>query len=257
MLSLPTDEEVDRFFRDRDVASMPDALIPDGYRYLVSVYRNARADSTSPAAHGRALNVVHRFLGSMHSQLSTGSREDYYLRVQAFKIIHRLCVQNQVAHPKLTFELKGKTAGEASADGTHVRVNMVLYRENVIYTHVQTLPHEFCHTWKDQKGIPGKVHGKEWKGLMLKVGAEPLTTHSLDVSNALVKRCKQYEYICRCKRPPYQVGPDLHQALQKGETYKCKNCGYEIAWRTSNVTELLAMARAARNEVSPSEAAKK
>lgn len=244
MLALPTNEQVDQFFRRIDPLTAGDGEVPDGYRYLVSVYRNAHGGSATQAAHGRAMHVVHRFLTSMHRGLKTNSREDYYLRREAFRIMHRLCIQNGVAHPKLSFELKGKTAGEATRDGSHIRVNMILYRENVIYFHVQTIPHEFCHIWKDQKGLPGKPHGKEWKELMMKVGAEPLTTHSLDVSNALSRRCKQYEYVCLCKRPPYQVGPDLHQAIQKGETYTCKNCGYQIAWKTSDVSELLTMARA-------------
>jgi SprT protein len=247
MINLPTSEEANNFFRGVDPLTSSASDTPEGYRYLLRIYRNAHAGPICEATHALAMKVVHRFLRSMRQELLTCPREDYYLKREAFGIMHRLCLANRVSHPMLTFDLRGKTAGDAARDGSHVRMNMTLYRENVIYFHVQTLPHEFCHAWKDQRGMPGKPHGGEWKSLMVKVGAEPLTTHSLDVTNALVRRCKQFEYICLCKRAPYQVGPDLHQAIQKGETYTCKNCGYQIAWKTSDVSELLTMARASRD----------
>ena len=92
--------------------------------------------------------------------------------------------------PRVTFGVRGTTAGFAYYYEHRVDVNMQLYIENPIYFFNQTLPHEVAHLASFHiYGVKGTGHGKEWKVIMGLIGREPKTRHNLDVTN--VKR-KQY-----------------------------------------------------------------
>ena len=91
--------------------------------------------------------------------------------------------------PRLTFNVRGTTAGLAKYGPHLVDLNMQLYVENPQYFFNHTIPHEVAHLASVHiHGAKGAGHGKEWKVIMGLIGREPARCHTLDVTNVKRKR---------------------------------------------------------------------
>lgn len=244
MIALPSHAEVNSYFGRNNVLDVAAADFRHGYQYLAAIYQNAyRVFGESDTTHDACMHVVHRFLASLHNELTRGTREDVYIKLAAFRVIHQLCVSHSVLHPRINFKLKGTTAGEALA-GERVRINFVLLRENPIYFHFQTLPHEIAHIAKSQRGIPGRPHGPEWKAIMREMNAEPLVTHRLDTSNVERYRRGLFPYICGCGRK-HELDADQHGSAQiHGARYQCPSCTGDLAFKPSSIHEMILIEKA-------------
>lgn len=244
MIALPSHAEVNAYFGRNNVLDTPAAGFRQGYQYLAAIYQNAnRVFGESDTTHDACMHVVHRFLASLHNELTRGTREDIYVKLASLRVIHELCVRHSVLHPRINFKLKGTTAGDALA-GERVRINFVLLRENPVYFHLQTLPHEVAHIAKSQRGIPGKPHGPEWKAIMREMNAEPLVTHKLDTSNVERYRRGVFTYICRCGRK-HKLDADRHVSAQiHGARYQCPGCAGDLAFKPSSIHEMIVIEKA-------------
>lgn len=194
-----SEREVSRFFKSTPhhlLLNSPLETISPDYQYLVRVYRNAWQTFSVPRPFD-SFNVVLRFHFSILNELGDPCLEaERALKQKAFSRLHQLCLQYRIAHPELSFGLRGTTAG--TADENRVRLNLKLFTENVDEFLSETIPHELCHVWHGQLGLPGKPHGNEWKNLMRRMGVHPRVCHRMDVSRSRVRTKRIHAYSCRC-----------------------------------------------------------
>ncbi len=226
-----SDFEVQDFFRLEDsgaLLSAPLEHFPSEHHYLIRAYRNAfQAGGQQPLDRAAALNVVRRFHRSIRVELLTATDDERALKQRAFGRVHQLCLQYQIAHPELSFALRGVKAG--TANESRVRLNYALYVEHADDFVGQVIPHELCHTWKRQLGLPGTHHGSQWKKLMHRMGVPPLVTHSMDVSQTQVRTTLIHSYACGCPRP-YLVSPRKHYRIQTLPRPSCKRCKQPVRY---------------------------
>jgi len=132
--------------------------------------------------------------------------------------------------PNLTFKVRGRVGGKYSSATHEVKVNMVLFSENVEDYIDRTLPHEVAHAF--QRHLYGHYngyrrvmpHGVEWKRIMRAFGKTPKVTHSYDTTNASQRTVKQaYPYRCSCKE--WNLTIIRHRRAQQENTpYRCPKC---------------------------------
>ena len=128
--------------------------------------------------------------------------------------------------PRVTFNLRGQTAGTASWSKRELRLNEILLRENFEHFQKRTIPHEVAHfvTHAITQGY-GKSHGREWKMVMRKFGCEVSRCHSYDVTNSTVRTVvKEYRYICGCSERMYTRIRHRRSEENGGRYYRCRNC---------------------------------
>lgn len=122
--------------------------------------------------------------------------------------------------PTVSFDLRGKTAGQAYLNNNHVRLNAVLLTENAEEFIEQTIGHEVAHLATHCKYGPNvDGHGPEWRGMMVAFGLEPNRCHSYDVSNSAVGQT--YAFTCGCTT--YSLSAKRYPRALRG-AYKCKRC---------------------------------
>lgn len=146
--------------------------------------------------------------------------------------VAELCARHNIAAvPTVALDLRGCSAGRAVLRENHIRLNHVLFAENFDDFMAETIPHELCHLWHYQKqrhkrGGAGRAHGREWRLLMLVMGARGSRTHCYDVANARVRPERsraRFEYACGCPAP-HQVGAVVHNRITRGRAYRCRKC---------------------------------
>lgn len=126
---------------------------------------------------------------------------------------------------KVTFALRGGTAGQAVYGSQEMRFNLELAERQPNDFIARTVPHEcahlICYQMHGNK-ILGKPHGKEWKAIMVLLGCEPSRCHSYDTTG--IKRIgKKYPYVCQCRK--WEVSKLIHKRISEhGRKYTCKSC---------------------------------
>lgn len=91
--------------------------------------------------------------------------------------------------PTVSFDLRGKTAGQAFPGHHHIRLNGQLLNENPEHFIQQTVGHEWAHlACHFQFGARVAAHGKEWRGIMAKLGIPPNRCHTYDTSRSAIVR---------------------------------------------------------------------
>ena len=89
--------------------------------------------------------------------------------------------------PTVSFDLRGKTAGQAFINLNHIRLNGQLLNENVEHFIKQTVAHEYAHLFCYQTyGNAAKPHGSEWQVLMRRLGCDPNRCHSYDTTRSKI-----------------------------------------------------------------------
>jgi SprT protein len=214
-----------------ELLSAPLESFPLEFRFLLHIYRNAilAPRPVAVSAHA-AVEAALRFHRSLRNELLRCTQSDGELRKQAFMRMHQLCIKYKIVHPQLCFKMKGTSAGDALDD--RIRLNPILFRENVDETLQQTLPHELCHVWKDQLKLPGSSHGKEWQNLMRRMGVKPDRCHNMDVTRARVRINRIHLYGCGCPKAGH-VTARRHRQIQDTELYRpvsCLRCGKPVQY---------------------------
>jgi len=130
------------------------------------------------------------------------------------------------------FDLSGQTAGMYCVRPAHrwIRFNPFLFNKYWQDNLQQTVPHEVSHYLVDLAFGSAKVkpHGKEWRTVMIYLGAKPETTHRFDVSDIPVRRQRRFLYRCQCQ--DHQLSSTRHYRLLRNPSakYVCRQCGGEI-----------------------------
>lgn len=137
--------------------------------------------------------------------------------------VNELCRQHCIRKPRLRFDLKGKAAGKAYPRTNEIRLNLILMDENFTDFIKTVIPHELCHLWKQQLGLPGGPHGENWQRLMRRMGIdEPQRCHQYDTSRAGVRKMRRFPYLCDCRE--YKMSATQHRRARQGTTYRCRKC---------------------------------
>jgi SprT protein len=127
--------------------------------------------------------------------------------------------------PVITYDLRGRTAGQAIFRQNRIRINRVLLENNFDAFIKQTVGHELAHLvcWK-LYGPRAKAHGAEWKKVMGVLGLPPLRCHTFDTSKSVARRpLPTFPYACRCR--VRQLTSIRHRRmLAKPGYYKCTQC---------------------------------
>ena len=129
------------------------------------------------------------------------------------------------------FDLRGSSAGMYQRTGSRrkIRFNPWLFAKYYQHSIEQTVPHEVAHyitdyLW-DRKNL--RPHGREWKSVMLALGAQPKVTASYDLTGIPVKKYQRFAYSCSCKI--HQLTIIRHRRLKSGKAdYRCRSCRGEL-----------------------------
>lgn len=138
---------------------------------------------------------------------------------------------NTFKRPKMTYELKGRTAGTANHARNLIRINGILLMENVKEMVENTVSHEFAHivdhevhgqqygsvNWRTgrRKRI---AHGHTFKTIMRQFGRSTSTTHNMDTSNASQstgRTTKIHIWKCGCGVGKVTIGAKRHARMLK------------------------------------------
>ena len=141
--------------------------------------------------------------------------------------------------PRVTFDLRGRTAGTAQYSTNHIRFNDVLLRENEDAFVARTVPHEVAHLLAGQiygRGI--RPHGPEWKNVMRRLGLVPSRCHTYDTTNSVTRIVAKISMFCACQE--HKVTRRVVAKIEMGARYTCRKC------RTHIATQKPAMAMGAR-----------
>ena len=125
--------------------------------------------------------------------------------------------------PEMAWDLRGQAAGQANARRNLIRFNRELAERYPDEFVAQTVPHELAHLVAFKKfGGNIRPHGREWRAVMIALGAEPRRTHRYEVTP--VRKLRLYAYQCHCPDSEYQLTAIRHNRIQRGHMYVCKRC---------------------------------
>jgi len=125
--------------------------------------------------------------------------------------------------PKLTFDLRGRSAGCAYYGIDHIKINPIIMKENPDHIVNVTVGHEVAHLAAN-KIFKTRGHDRTWKHVMCKIGLDPKRTHNLDVSNATVRKITRMPVKCSCRT--HMISSIMINRMKKGTvSYSCKFCG--------------------------------
>lgn len=125
--------------------------------------------------------------------------------------------------PKIWFDLRGRSAGQAHYQRGGLRFNRTLLRENRQAFMDEIVPHEMAHwlVFHLEEGMRARPHGREWQTVMRKLyGLKPITTHRFDIARSSPA---PYLYRCRCETAHRFTGR-RHSLVRKGTRYRCRVC---------------------------------
>jgi SprT protein len=135
--------------------------------------------------------------------------------------------------PTVTFDLKGRTAGEAWA--SDIRLNIHLLHEFYDEMLNQTLPHEIAHCVVIQKyGYGAPSHGYDWKEVMRAFGLPPNRTHTMPTKAARVHP-RPHRYVCHVCGKQWKLTNRMHNSIQSGRGRRCNRCKSPIYYADSEV----------------------
>jgi SprT protein len=136
---------------------------------------------------------------------------------------------------EIRFDLRGTAAGMVLFPHNNppvIRYNPILLQHNRHAFLSQTLPHEVAHlVARSLHGKSIRPHGLEWKAIMHFFGADTLRCHSYATENIPVRRLRRFPYACGCRQ--HQLTSIRHNRIQKGLTYRCRQCGEPLRCLTS------------------------
>lgn len=79
-----------------------------------------------------------------------------------------------------------------------IRISSDFLADHENQTFARTIPHEVCHLYVKRYFPSAKqYHGKEFRMLMTRLGADPTTRHDLRLKGAVVKKHKVVRHVYR------------------------------------------------------------
>jgi predicted SprT family Zn-dependent metalloprotease len=150
--------------------------------------------------------------------------------------------------PKVTFDLRGTTAGKAGSK--LIRLNLGFVPVDGAKMLDQTIKHECVHAWLSAKGDPSHVggaynssygngyadqfsvrrvrrqpHGDTFMRYLTFLGGEARRTHNYDASNIRTKTQHRWEYKCIGCGKVMTVTTCIHNKLMRGQVRFHTPCG--------------------------------
>lgn len=125
--------------------------------------------------------------------------------------------------PKISYDLRGTTAGMAYYRENLIKINPVLLVENLTDMLYETVPHELAHLATQKLypeahqrgwGTKRRPHGAEWQSIMRAMGVTPSRTHSYDVANTAIRKPGTITVKCSCCDKEYSMGAKRAARLQ-------------------------------------------
>lgn len=148
------------------------------------------------------------------------SREQIQLLVG--ERVSRLCEFHGISTPWVSYDLRGRAAGQAIWPANRIRLNWALLESNLPAFLENVIPHELCHLWHRQLGVVDRPHGRFWQELMRRMGAEPSRCHDFKVEEG-GRQQRQFQYQCQCST--HSLSARRHnRVLQGAATYQCRRC---------------------------------
>lgn len=143
------------------------------------------------------------------------------VRVQELLIMARSAYGRSFQFPEIRYKVSGKVAGRASYQGYWMDFNAALLVDNVKYFMEHTIPHELAHLITGIMypsifhGRKMSHHGREWKTVMVMLGADPARCHSLDVTKvARTRITRKFRYVCDFCNGTVELGTKRHRKQQ-------------------------------------------
>ena len=132
-----------------------------------------------------------------------------------------------VAIPVL-FDLHGRAAGMYKVRGAlrTIRYNPEIFTRYLHDNISNTIPHEVAHYVTDVLyGLRNiRPHGKEWKQVMLTLGAAPEVACRYDLGDMLIRKQLRFQYQCGCTS--HSLSAVRHNRICQGKArYRCRQCG--------------------------------
>ncbi len=152
--------------------------------------------------------------------------------------------------PTVSFELRGRTAGQALWPSNHVRLNAVLLVENPDAFLEGVIGHELAHLATHARyGVAVKAHGPQWQSVMRLLGLKPSRCHTLDTRRAAVSK-PTHRYICACAEPHW-LTPRRHGIARKRD-YVCRRCRQVLRHAPQGARPGMALPEAREGATAPS-----
>ena len=138
------------------------------------------------------------------------------------------------------FDLRGRAAGmyRVQAGQRVIRYNPYIFARYFDSNLKETIPHEVAHYISDMVYGLRRIrpHGREWKEIMLSLGAEPKRTADYDLTGLPTRQFRQFTYSCNCQK--HQLTTRRHNNIQNGlRLYACRLCGGKLKWLSSSTTQ--------------------
>ncbi len=130
--------------------------------------------------------------------------------------------------PKVWFDLKGASAGQAHLGRGGLRFNPVLLKDNRQAFFDEVIPHEMAHwlVFHLANGTRLKPHGREWQSVMRNLfGLVPRVTHRFDIQRS---QPRPYRYECGCQ--VHHFTARRHALVVKGRRYRCRHCDQTLVY---------------------------
>ncbi|WP_404346086.1 SprT-like domain-containing protein [Vreelandella venusta] len=130
--------------------------------------------------------------------------------------------------PKVWFDLRGASAGQAHLGRGGLRFNPVLLADNRQAFFDEVIPHEMAHwlVFHLANGTRLKPHGREWQAVMRDLfGLVPKVTHRFDTQRS---QPRPYRYECGCQTHCFTAR--RHALVVKGRRYRCRHCDQTLVY---------------------------
>lgn len=132
---------------------------------------------------------------------------------------------------EIRFDLQGRAAGMYRVRRRQqvIRYNPYLFARYFEHGLDTTVPHEVAHYVTDRLyGLAHvRPHGREWKTVMLALGAEPRATARFDLEGMPLRRQRRFSYRCDCST--HQLSACRHNKITSGRArYHCRACGTQL-----------------------------
>jgi len=160
-------------------------------------------------------------IGDVAKKLVVRATQDYILRGEEI-------FNSEFPLITVNFDLMGKTAGMYRVrNGERViRYNPFLFARYFDENLDTTVPHEVAHYIMDMVYGFGNVrpHGKQWKALMGKFGADASRTCNFDMEGIPQRNYQWFSYQCGCTQHQL-TARRRNQILMGIKQYFCRKCG--------------------------------
>lgn len=127
--------------------------------------------------------------------------------------------------PRLRFDLRGRSAGQARLQDWTIRLNRSLLLAHGQAFIEDTVPHELAHLVAyAMHGGRIRPHGPQWRALMDVLERPATVCHDYAVTPA--RRTRTFAYHCGCRE--HALGAIRHRRARAGQAYRCRRCGGEL-----------------------------